>query len=135
MISASSLEVKRLQMVKCGSSLSILWQIPQYFFVGAAEAFTFVGLLEFFYEQAPDAMRSLCSAFYLLATAFGSYLSALILTVVNYVTTRGGGPGWIPDNLNEGRLDLFFLLIAGMSFLNFLVFTWCGINYKSKKTS
>ncbi|KAJ8429760.1 hypothetical protein Cgig2_001257 [Carnegiea gigantea] len=96
--------------------LNIFWQIPQFFLVGAAEMFTFIGQLEFFYDQSPDAMRSLCSAPSLLTTALGSYLNSLILIIVAAVTSAREKPGWIPDNLNKGLLDNFFWLLAGLSF-------------------
>jgi peptide/histidine transporter 3/4 len=51
---------------------------------------------------------------------------------VSYLTTQGGDPGWIPDNLNEGHLDRFFWLIAGISFVNFLVYIGCAMRYKYK---
>ncbi|XP_072973626.1 protein NRT1/ PTR FAMILY 8.3-like [Typha angustifolia] len=143
MTAAALVETKRLQIAKADGlihqkvavPMSILWQIPQYSLVGAAEVFTCIGQVEFFYDQAPDAMRSLCSAFALLTVAFGSYLSSFILTVVTSITTRGGQPGWIPDNLNEGHLDRFFWLIAGLSILNLLVFVHCAIRYKYKRAS
>ncbi|XP_008798043.1 protein NRT1/ PTR FAMILY 8.3-like [Phoenix dactylifera] len=143
MAAAALVEIKRLDIVKAehlehqkvAVPLSIFWQIPQYFLVGAAEVFTFIGQLEFFYDQSPDAMRSLCSALSLLTTALGNYLSSLILTVVTYITTIGGKTGWIPDNLNEGHLDYFFWLLAGLSFLNLLVYVFCAIRYRSKKAS
>ncbi|KAL2615710.1 hypothetical protein AAZV13_08G083800 [Glycine max] len=40
-------------------SVDFLHQIPQYFLLGAAEVFAFVGLLQFFYDQSPDAMKTL----------------------------------------------------------------------------
>ncbi|KAG5236747.1 Peptide transporter PTR2-B family protein [Salix suchowensis] len=143
MTAAALVEIKRLQLVKelglAGEAvavpLSIFWQIPQYMLVGASEVFTFIGQLEFFYEQSPDAMRSLCSALSLLTTSFGNYLSSFILTMVTYFTTTGGKPGWIPDNLNEGHLDYFFWLLAGLSFLNMLVYVFCANKYKQKKAS
>ncbi|KAJ6816704.1 protein NRT1/ PTR FAMILY 8.3-like isoform X1 [Iris pallida] len=143
MTSASLVEVKRLEIAKAEGlinqkvavPMSILWQIPQYFLVGAGDVFTNIGLLEFFYEQSPDAMRSLCTALSLLTSSLGSYLSALILTIVTSVTTQGGEPGWIPDNLNEGHLDRFFWLIAGLSSLNLLVYICCAMRYESKKAS
>ncbi|XP_020187470.1 protein NRT1/ PTR FAMILY 8.3 [Aegilops tauschii subsp. strangulata] len=143
MSAAAVLEIKRLAIAREAHlvdqnvpvPLSILWQIPQYFLVGASEVFTFIGALEFFYDQSPDAMRSLCSALQLITTALGNYLSAFILTMVAYFTTRGGRPGWIPDNLNEGRLDNFFWLLAGLSFLNFLVYVLCANRFKSKKAA
>uniref|UniRef100_A0A7N1A8A9 Uncharacterized protein n=1 Tax=Kalanchoe fedtschenkoi TaxID=63787 RepID=A0A7N1A8A9_KALFE len=107
--------------------LSILWQIPQYFLVGAGEIFTSIGQLEFFYEQSPDAMRSLCSALSLLTTSLGNYLSSLILTILtySYFTTRNGSLGWIPDDLNEGHLDYFFWLMTGLSTANLVLHLLC----------
>ncbi|KAL5995455.1 hypothetical protein ACLOJK_025517 [Asimina triloba] len=143
MVAAAVVEMVRLRIarenglthVDAAVPMSVLWQIPQYFLVGAAEIFTFIGQYEFFYDQSPDAMRSLCSALSLLTTALGNYLSSLILTVVSNVTTRDGNPGWIPDNLNEGHLDYFFWLIAGLSFLNMLVYMYYASRYKQKKAS
>ncbi|XP_062172538.1 protein NRT1/ PTR FAMILY 8.3-like [Alnus glutinosa] len=140
---AAIVEIKRLQLAKelglvdedVAVPLSILWQIPQYFMLGAAEVFTFIGQHEFFYEQAPDAMRSLCSALSLLTNSLGNYLSSLILTIVTYLTTKGGNVGWIPDNLNEGHLDYFFWLLAALSFLNMLVYIVFSRKYKQKKAS
>lgn len=141
MIAAAVVEIKRLQLAKelgvvdknVAVPLSIFWQIPQYTLVGASEVFTFIGQLEFFYDQSPDAMRSLCSALSLLTTSLGNYLSSFILTVVTYLTTKGGQAGWIPDNLNEGHLDYFFWLIAGLSVLNMVVYFFCAKTYKQKK--
>lgn len=143
MSAAALVEIRRLQLAKdlglvneaVAVPLNILWQIPQYFLLGAAEVFTFIGQLEFFYDQSPDAMRSLCSALSLLTTALGNYLSSFILTVVTSITTQGGKPGWIPDNLNKGHLDYFFWLLAGLSFLNLVIYIFCAKVYKSKKAT
>ncbi|XP_061994917.1 protein NRT1/ PTR FAMILY 8.3-like isoform X1 [Rosa rugosa] len=143
MSAAAVVEIYRLQIAKeldlvdkeVAVPLSIFWQIPQYFLLGAAEIFTFIGQLEFFYDQSPDAMRSLCSALSLLTTALGNYLSSFILTVVTYLTTQGGSSGWIPDNLNSGHLDYFFWLLAGLSFINMVVYMVCARKYKQKKAS
>ncbi|KAJ1399957.1 Proton-dependent oligopeptide transporter family [Sesbania bispinosa] len=141
MSAAALVESKRLLIAKdlglidedVPVPLSILWQIPQYFLLGAAEVFTFVGQHEFFYEQAPDAMRSFCSALALLTNSMGNYLSSLILIIVDYLTTEDGSSGWITDNLNEGHLNYFFWLLAGLSFLNMLVYIVYARRYKHKK--
>ncbi|CAN0908203.1 Protein NRT1/ PTR FAMILY 8.3 [Linum grandiflorum] len=141
MAAAALVEIKRLQLANelglvdkaVPVPLSIFWQIPQYMLVGAAEIFTFIGQLEFFYEQSPDAMRSLCAALALLTTSLGNYLSSFILTMVAYFTTKGGKPGWIPDNLNEGHLDYFFWLLAMLSLANMLIYIACSMKYKQKK--
>uniref|UniRef100_A0A0A8YQ34 Peptide transporter n=1 Tax=Arundo donax TaxID=35708 RepID=A0A0A8YQ34_ARUDO len=115
--------------------MSILWQVPQYLLVGASVVFACVGQAEFFYNEAPAAMRSLCSAMALLTVAVGSYLSSLVVTAVSCATTRGGAAGWIPDDLDEGHLDRFFWLLAALSAMNLAVFVCCATRYKRKNVS
>ncbi|XP_057816580.2 protein NRT1/ PTR FAMILY 8.1 isoform X2 [Cryptomeria japonica] len=140
MVVAAFVEIKRLKMVaehnyyeRSYIPMSIFWQIPQYFIIGAAEIFTYIGQIEFFYDQAPDAMRSLGSALALTTQALGSYLSSLLVTIVTHITTRHGKRGWIPDNLNYGHIDYFFWLLAILSFLNFLVYLLIANWYVYKK--
>ncbi|KAJ0083424.1 hypothetical protein Patl1_31156 [Pistacia atlantica] len=140
MVSAAVLEFIRLRMVRRHNyyeldemPLSIFWQVPQYFLIGCAEVFTFIGQLEFFYEQAPDAMRSLCSALSLTTVALGNYLSSLLVTIVTAITATSGKYGWIPDNLNHGHIDYFFLLLAVLSVLNLGVFIFVSKWYTYKK--
>lgn len=142
MVAAGILEVVRLNIVKRNNyydietiPMTIFWQVPQYFIVGCAEVFTFIGQLEFFYDQAPDAMRSLCSALSLTTVAVGNYLSTLLVTIVTKVTTRNGKLGWIPDNLNRGHLDYFYWLLTILSVLNFLVYLWIAKWFTYKKAT
>ncbi|XP_052172015.1 protein NRT1/ PTR FAMILY 8.1-like [Diospyros lotus] len=139
---AGILEVIRLDSVRKHKyydveeiPMSIFWQVPQYFLMGCAEVFTFIGQLEFFYDQAPDAMRSLCSALSLTTVALGNYLSTLLLTIVTNLTTRHGKLGWIPDNLNRGHLDYFYCLLAILSLLNFFIYLCIAKWYTYKKAT
>lgn len=140
MLSAGILELVRLRMVRMHNyyelehmPMSIFWQVPQYFLIGCAEVFSFIGQLEFFYEQAPDAMRSLCSALQLTTVALGSYLCSLLITIVTTVSTRHGKLGWIPDNLNYGHIDYFFWLLAVLSVLNLGAFLFIAKWYTYKR--
>ncbi|XP_044361886.1 protein NRT1/ PTR FAMILY 8.2-like [Triticum aestivum] len=118
-VATGMLEVARRRVVTCNGtyrgtdgaeyvSLSIFWQVPHYVLLGAAEVFTFIGQMEFFYDQAPDAMRSICSGLASAALALGNYASSALVSVVVCVTTSTGRPGWIPDDINHGHLDYFF---------------------------
>ncbi|KAJ3703512.1 hypothetical protein LUZ61_007217 [Rhynchospora tenuis] len=135
MLSAALVERKRLQIAKdeglmhqnVAVPMNIFWQIPQYVLVGIGEVFNQIGMLDFFYDQAPDSMRSLCLALALLTMSLGSYITSFILTIVHWVT------GWIPENLNEGHLDRFFLLFAGLGLFNLVVFAYCASRYRYKK--
>ncbi|KAI4304622.1 hypothetical protein MLD38_040105 [Melastoma candidum] len=140
MVSAALVEITRLNMVKRHNyyelkqvPMSIFWQTPQYFIIGCAEVFTFIGQIEFFYEQAPDAMRSMASALSLTTNALGNYLSTVLVTVVTDISTRNGKLGWIPDNLNYGHLQYFFLLLAGLSVINLGVYLLIARWYTYKK--
>ncbi|KAH1051262.1 hypothetical protein AAZX31_08G146100 [Glycine max] len=90
MLSAAVVEIMHLQLAKeldlvdkhVAVPLSVLWQIPLYFFLGAAEVFTFVGQLEFLYDQSPNTMKTLGTAMTLLNFSLGNYLSSFILTMV-----------------------------------------------------
>nr|CAB3499986.1 unnamed protein product [Digitaria exilis] len=140
LISAALVEMVRLDIAKKRGlvhhnsvvPIKILWQGPQYIFVGVAKVFTVVGFIEFAYEQSPDAMRSLCQAFSLIMITLGSYLVSITLKFINSVTGKRGSHGWIPENLNEGRLDQFFWLMAGLQLLNVLAFVYCATRYKRK---
>ncbi|KAI9116100.1 hypothetical protein K1719_013030 [Acacia pycnantha] len=140
MIAAGILEVARLDMVRRNNyydlkylPMSIFWQVPQYCLVGCAEVFVNIAQIEFFYSEAPDAMRSLCSALALTTNAAGSYLSTFLVTIVTKVTTKNGNLGWIPDNMNRGHLDYFFWLLAILNLLDFFVFLWVAKRYQYKK--
>lgn len=142
MMAAATLEVFRLKYVQNHDlyddetiPMTIFWQVPQYFLIGCAEVFTFIGQLEFFYDQAPDAMRSLCSALSLTTIALGNYLSTVLVAIVSNVTTKHGKTGWIADNLNEGHLDYFFALLAVLSLLNLIVYVFIAKWYTYKKVS
>lgn len=140
MVAAAILEVVRLGIVRRNNyydlpnmPMSVFWQVPQYFLIGCAEVFTFIGQLEFFYEQAPDSMRSLCSALSLTTVALGNYLSSLLVTIVTDISTKGGKVGWIPDNLNYGHLHYFFWLLAVLSVLNLGAFVLVAKWYTYKR--
>ncbi|KAL1218560.1 Protein NRT1/ PTR FAMILY 3.1 [Cardamine amara subsp. amara] len=54
--------------------ISFLWLIPQYGLHGVAEAFMSIGHLEFFYDQAPESMRSTATALFWMAISIGNYV-------------------------------------------------------------
>ncbi|BFI30524.1 protein MpNPF13 [Marchantia polymorpha subsp. ruderalis] len=109
--------------------LSIMWLIPQYFLVGISEVFTYIGLMEMFYDECPESLRSVSNAIQLLTNSLGSYFSTILITVVNKVTRKDGG--WISnDNLNTGHLDRFYWLMVVLSLINFLLYVFFAIRYK-----
>ncbi|GAB4862035.1 hypothetical protein Ancab_037289 [Ancistrocladus abbreviatus] len=141
MVSAGTVEFFRLKYANkdCGntceepSSLSILWQTPQYALIGASEVFMYVGQLEFFNGQAPDGLRSFGSALCFMSMSLGNYMSSVIVSIVMGISARDDMPGWIPGNLNKGQLDLFYFLLAGLTAVDFFVYLLVSNWYKHVK--
>ena len=57
----------------------VLWQIPQYFILTCGEVMLSITGLEFAYSQAPESMKAVCSAAWLLTVAAGN----LVVIVFN----------------------------------------------------
>lgn len=123
MVSAALMENKRrVSAVESNEIISIFWITPQFLIFGISEMFTAVGLIEFFYKQSlKGSMQSFLTAITYCSYSFGFYLSSLLVSLVNKITSSHHGGGWLSDNnLNKDRLDLFYWLLAILSFLNFL---------------
>ncbi|KAL3753105.1 hypothetical protein ACJRO7_000494 [Eucalyptus globulus] len=102
--------------------LTIFILLPQYALMGVAETFVEVAKLEFFYDQAPEGMKSLGASYYTSSLGMGNFLSSIILQAVSRITEEHGHKSWVLDNLNISHLDYYYALLAVLTFLNFLVF-------------
>ncbi|KAJ8900368.1 hypothetical protein K2173_025008 [Erythroxylum novogranatense] len=135
LIVAGIVEQKRLKHANGSgkelSSLGILWQTPQYILLGVSEALVVVAQMEFFSSQTPDRLKSMGMALSMSSTAIGSYISSFFLSVVMELTSRNGKPGWVPQNLNEGHLDRYFFLSAGLVALCLGLYVVYAKRYKS----
>ncbi|XP_077248697.1 protein NRT1/ PTR FAMILY 5.4-like [Tasmannia lanceolata] len=121
MVVAALVEMKRhriagefglIDQPKATVPMSVWWLIPQYVITGVSDVFTIVGLQEFFYDQMPDGMRSMGSAAYLSIFGVGSFLSSVVIAVVEKIN-----PKWLGNNLNDSHLDYYYWVLAGLSTL------------------
>jgi len=142
MLAAAYVERLRLGYVEAGDfvagdkgpvAMMIWYQTPQYVLVGLSEVFTSIGQLEFFYNQAPDVMRSCSMALQLLTECLGSYSAAFFIWVIQYVTAEHGRGGWLPRDINYGHLDKYFLLLAGAMAVNTMFYLVVACNYEYKE--
>ncbi|XP_010676154.2 protein NRT1/ PTR FAMILY 6.3 [Beta vulgaris subsp. vulgaris] len=141
MVSAALVEIRRLKVAKDAGlvnnpyevvPISVFWLIPQFFFVGAGEAFTYIGQLDFFLRECPKGMKTMSTGLFLTTLSLGFFVSSALVTVVHNIT--GDKHPWIADNLNQGRLDYFYWLLAGLSVVNFLVYLVFAKWYIYKET-
>ncbi|CAO2207657.1 unnamed protein product [Urochloa humidicola] len=112
--------------------LSAYWLLIQYCLIGVAEVFCLVALLEFLYQEAPDAMRSVGSAYAAVAGGLGCFLASALNTAVDAATRddAAGRPSWLAQNINVGRFDYLYWLLAVLSTANLLVFVYVAKRYK-----
>lgn len=141
MASAALVEIKRLKTAQVDGlvdkpevvvPMSVFWLIPQFFFVGAGEAFTYIGQLDFFLRECPKGMKTMSTGLFLSTLSLGFFISSVLVSIVHKLTIKRP---WIADNLNQGRLDYFYWLLVGLSVVNFMVYVVFarGYVYKEKR--
>ncbi|KAK9925199.1 hypothetical protein M0R45_033531 [Rubus argutus] len=142
MIIAALVETRRLhisrKMEMLGSHsetvpYSIFWLLPQYILLGVSDIFTVVGMQEFFYSEVPIRMRTMAFALYTSVFGVGSYLSALLISTVEAITSSKGSQSWFSDDMNEARLDKYYWFLAASSALSFLFYAILSTSYTSKR--
>ncbi|KAF9623310.1 hypothetical protein IFM89_000799 [Coptis chinensis] len=132
MIFAAVVETKRLEisrrtevvLLPAGTvPLSIFWLLPQYILLGFSDVFTVVGMQEFFYTEVPSRMKTMGMALHLSVFGVGSFLSAILISVIEFVTSDGQGRhSWFSDDMREAQLDKYYWFLALLSTLSLMVF-------------
>ncbi|KAJ6719379.1 PROTEIN NRT1/ PTR FAMILY 5.2-RELATED [Salix purpurea] len=130
MIIASLIERYRLSvarqhgLVEKGGQvpLTIFILLPQFVLMGTADAFLEVAKLEFFFDQAPESMKSLGTSYATTSFGVGNFISSFLLSTVSHITKKHGHRGWILNNLNASHLDYYYAFLAILNFLNFIFF-------------
>nr|GLL49813.1 protein NRT1/ PTR FAMILY 2.12-like [Ipomoea trifida] len=112
--------------------ITVMWLAPQLIVMGFAEAFNIIGQIEFFNKEFPDNMTSVANSLYSITAAGASYLSILLVNVVHKTTARDSHPDWLTKDINSGRLENYYLLIAGLGVLNLMYFLPVSRRYHYK---
>ena len=114
------------------SSMSAMWLIPQLVLAGIADAFGAIGQMEFYYKQFPENMRSFAGSIFYVGAGVSSYISSFLITTVHRMTQNSAGGNWLAEDLNKGRLDYFYFLLAGILAVNFAYFLVMARWYRYK---
>ncbi|KAI4328373.1 hypothetical protein L6164_020730 [Bauhinia variegata] len=115
-----------------GAPMSVWWLSPQLALLGLLEMFTFIGHTEFYNNESPDNMKSIGNSLSFLIQAFSNYVSALVVSIVNSITRSDGRTDWLNNDLNAGRLDYYYFLVAGLASLNMVYLLFCVKHYSYK---
>jgi peptide/histidine transporter 3/4 len=131
---AAVVERKRKGTVAAGGHISLFWLEPQFFLIGVEDTTSFVGLLEFFTAETPDAMKSIGVAFFWCQAGMASLLGTLLVRLVNRVTHSSSAPGWLEGkDLNSSHLDLFYWVVTAVSFLGWINYLYWAKRYKYRQ--
>ncbi|KAJ9539995.1 hypothetical protein OSB04_026501 [Centaurea solstitialis] len=127
LVSSALIEVQRLQAARAhhlmGSSMggngitivpfSALWLVAPLAILGISEAFLFPGQISLYYQEFPTSLRSTSTAMISLLVAAGFYLSTAMTSLIRKNSS------WLMDDLDEGRLDIVFWMLAAIGVVNF----------------
>ncbi|TVU25666.1 hypothetical protein EJB05_28171, partial [Eragrostis curvula] len=126
---ASAVEARRREAAaRHGGALrmSALWLVPQYVLSGLSGAFGAIAQIEFYYAVLPKSMGSLVLALLFFGAGVANLVSTVIVKLVNVVTGNGGAAPWISDDLNRGRYDYYYLLLAVLGAIDLVYLVVCA---------
>ncbi|KAK9052129.1 hypothetical protein SSX86_028757 [Deinandra increscens subsp. villosa] len=113
--------------------LSVMWLAPQLILIAFAEAFSILGQLEFYYKEFPDDMKSVGNSMFFVTVGLANYVSSGLVTTVHKATGRHGRPDWLTADINAGRVDYFYYVIAGLGVLNLGYYLMVASKYRYKE--
>lgn len=138
MAAAALAERKRLSVAKSVGRdtstlpISVFLLIPQFLLIGAGEAFIYTGQLDFFITKSPKGMKTMSTGLFLTTLSLGFFVSSFLVSIVKKVTATNGRHGWLADDINYGRLDYFYGLLAVLSVINLGIYLVFAVWYKPK---
>ncbi|CAH2033809.1 unnamed protein product [Thlaspi arvense] len=129
MFTAGFVESVRRTRALESKQMSVFWLALQLILLGLSESFLFIGQIEFFNSQFPEHMRSIANSLFPLSFAASNYVSSLLVTTVHKFSD------WLNNDINRGKLDYYFYLIAGLGLVNLVYFWYCAKSYQYKTGS
>ncbi|EOA25303.1 hypothetical protein CARUB_v10018617mg [Capsella rubella] len=119
-------EAKRLKTVNNDHPMSVLWLVPPLVIVGISESFQFPANIELFYKEFPESLKSTATSLTSVVIGISFYLSTALLTLIQRTTK------WLPNDINQGRVDNVYWVLVIVGVLIFGYFLVCAWFYKYK---
>lgn len=132
MVVAGIVEKERREMAHRHQQMSVFWLAPQHILMGLCEAFSIIGQMEFFNNEFPEQLRTMANALLSISFTTATYVSTLVVIIVHKTTGGHGKPDWLTNDLNAGRLDYYYYIVAAIAFVNIFLFIYCARRYQYK---
>ncbi|OMO91428.1 Proton-dependent oligopeptide transporter family [Corchorus olitorius] len=101
-----------------------LWLFPQLVVQGNGEAFHFPGQITLYYQDFPVSLKGTATALVSAVIGVAYYVSTAVVDLIRNVT------GWLPDDINHGRLDNVYWTLVVIGMVNLGYFLVCASFYK-----
>lgn len=105
--------------IAAGRHPSVLWQLPAYALLSASEIMVSITALEFAYTQAPNIMKSVMSALFLLSVSLGN----LFVSFFHWLIRN-------PDGSSKLTGTQYYLFFAGMAVIAAVIFVFVASWYR-----
>ncbi|CAN1272560.1 Protein NRT1/ PTR FAMILY 5.9 [Linum perenne] len=112
--------------------MKIFWLLPQYILLGISDIFTVVGMQEFFYGEVPVKLRTLGIALYTSVFGVGSFMSSMLICLVELFASWRKDKSWFSDDMREARLDKYYWLLAILSSVTLVLYVILCQFYRGK---
>ncbi|KAI3956357.1 hypothetical protein MKW92_006965 [Papaver armeniacum] len=93
--------------------LPIFILLPQYVLMGVSASFFLVANLEFFYDQAPESMKSIGTSYYTSSLGIGQFLRATTFFFFSVKRVK-------EERVWRSHLDYYYVFLGILSFLNLM---------------
>eukprot|EP00298_Acanthocystis_sp_HF-20_P014255 c20696_g1_i2.p1 GENE.c20696_g1_i2~~c20696_g1_i2.p1 ORF type:complete len:340 (-),score=89.36 c20696_g1_i2:24-1043(-) len=100
---------------------SIWIQSIQFILIGISEILAMTAAYELFYHQVPPKLRSASQVLNILTPCFGSIVAGGLNTIFRF---------WIKNNINDGKLEFMYFMIAIIMTLNTFFFIIVSQKFK-----
>lgn len=136
MVASALVESRRLKIARVTHlqaqpgavvSMTVLWLFPQLVMGGIGEAFHFPAQITLYYQEFPVSLRNTATALLSVVIGISFYVSTALVHLIRNATS------WLPNNINEGRLDNVYWTLVVLGSLNFCYYLICSklYNYKN----
>ncbi|KAK9070798.1 hypothetical protein SSX86_011200 [Deinandra increscens subsp. villosa] len=140
-ITSAKVETRRLHRIRDHGLLdkpderipmSIFALLPQFMLLAAVDGIANRSISGFFKHQTPEPMHKYLTFFTNGVLGLGSMASVLSVYVVGKVSERNHKPNWFQYTLNKSRLDRYYMVLAGLSAANLVIYVIVAYFYKYK---
>ncbi|XP_076900902.1 protein NRT1/ PTR FAMILY 2.6-like [Bidens hawaiensis] len=104
--------------------MSVLWLVPQLVVAGVGEAFLFPGQVMVYYQEFPKSIKSTATVMVAVIIGISFYLGTTLVDLIRKTT------GWLPDGINDGRMDNVYCVFTTVGLVNFAYYLVCSWMYK-----